>query len=135
MANRRSNAELLYGVACFATGDYDVAAVTVRQALTDGPQLMDHPIDLRSLYGDDTTLEFHLDSLARFLSDSTRTGSPLSGNDRAFLLGYLYVAAGQAERGLTVLDRLLESDPTDTLASLLRDATFQALRAEAVGGL
>ncbi len=120
--------KLLYGVANFATGDYEVAATALGSALMETPELIDEPVDLRSLYRDDHALRLHLDELEGSLSAGIRTGSSFATGPGALLLGYLRLAAGEPELALAALDRMIATDSAGALGSLLRDVAYRASR-------
>ena len=130
VSNADGYANFLYAVVNVATGDYQVAGAALRQALSDRPELIDSPPNLWALYADEAALTRHLKRLEEFLTSSAQAGSAFPAEKGYLLLAYLHYAAGQPEQSLAVHDRLLAAGSTDTLASLVRDATFRALSRE-----
>ena len=114
-------ARLFYGLAEFALGDYDLAATGMRRALVVLPDLIERPIDLRSLYPDLGTFESHLNKLVRFVNEHPK------GTNALFVLGYVYYASAQPELAAATMRSLTELDPTDELAAKVRDASVQVL--------
>ena len=109
-------AKLLYGLASFALGDHELAAVAVRRALDLLPELIDDPIDLRGFYPDQVTLEAQISALLAILREHPDDPEGL------FLLGYLYYAIGQPDEAVATLQQLVDFDPIDELAPRVRDA-------------
>ena len=120
-------ARLFYGLAQFALGDYDLAAMGMRRALAVMPDLIDRPIDLRSLYPDIETFESHLDKLVRFVNEHP------SGTNALFVLGYVYYASAQPELAVPTLRALTDLDPKDELASRVRDAAIRVQSTDEAG--
>jgi len=114
-------AQLFYGLASFAGGEYGAAATAFRRALEAAPELIDDPIDLRSFYADESTLTGQLAALGEVLA-----GQP-GDREARFLLGYLHFATGNPEEALGVLQPVASSGPVDTLAVLVRDAATRVL--------
>jgi tetratricopeptide (TPR) repeat protein len=114
-------ARLFYGLAQFALGDYDLAATGMRRALVVLPDLIERPIDLRSLYPDLETFESHLNKLVRFVNEHPK------GTNALFVLGYVYYASAQPELAAATMRSLTELEPTDELAAKVRDASVQVL--------
>ncbi|MCH8146588.1 MAG: tetratricopeptide repeat protein [Planctomycetes bacterium] len=114
-------AKLFYGLANFAQGQYDVAASAFRRALMEVPELIDYPIDLRTVYDDPTVLTTQLGRLARVRSAHS------ADTELAFLLGYLYYATGDPQGAVSTLGALTNEDSDDTLARLVRDAAIRVL--------
>ena len=122
---RDGYAKMLYAWANFALGDFEVAATAVRRALLTSPDLMEFPIDVRTLYLDRLVFEFHVSELAR------HTVANPEGSDAVFLLSYLYYSVGEPGRAAVHLAALSHTAPTDTLVGLLYDATVRADRSPA----
>lgn len=114
-------AKLFYGLANFALGQYDVAASAFRRALMEVPELIDYPIDLRTVYDDPSILTTQLRKLARVRSEQS------ADTELAFLLGYLYYATGDPQGAVNTLGALMSEDSDDTLARLVRDAAIRVL--------
>lgn len=114
-------AELFYGLAHFATGDYQVAARVIRRAITQRPELMDAPPAIVELYVVEAILDAQLDTLRQVTRDDP------TNKEAAFLFGYLAYAAGRPDEALDVIAPLVQRDPTDTVAYLLRDACERVL--------
>jgi tetratricopeptide (TPR) repeat protein len=114
-------ARLFYGLSQFAIGDYDLAAMGMRRALVVMPDLIDRPIDLRSLYPDLETFESHLAKLVRFVEENPR------GTNAMFVLGYVYYASAQPELAVPTLRKLTDLDPNDKEAAQVRNAAISVL--------
>jgi tetratricopeptide (TPR) repeat protein len=119
---RDGYAKTLYAWANFALGDYEAAAAALRRALLTTPDLVDYPLDLRTLYPDRAILDRHSDALMRFLADHPQH------REAQLLWGYLLYSIGQAEPAATVFSALAGADQDDTLLSLLRDAAVRNAR-------
>jgi len=117
-------ARLFYGLSQFAIGDYDLAAMGMRRALVIMPDLIDRPIDLRSLYPDLETFESQLDKLVRFVEENPR------GTNAMFVLGYVYYASAQPELAVSTLRKLTDLDSKDKEAAQVRNAAIAVLSAD-----
>jgi len=123
MADERDGyAKMLYAWANFALGDYEVAAASLRRALLTTPDLVDYPLDLRTLYPDRAVLDRHADALMRFIAEHPQH------REAQLLWGYLLYSIGQAEPAASVFTSLAGTDQNDTLSSLLRDAAVRNAR-------
>ncbi len=111
---------MLYGYSHFATGDYLVAALSVRRALEADPTLIEYPIDVCLLYGNQGDLAKHFSMLEEHLRKDDES------NDVWFLHAYMRLAAGQAERAIGGFGKCMERVPRDMMAVLLRDAALRA---------
>jgi len=107
---------LFYGVASFAVEDYFTAGASIRRGLTLEPELIDNPIDVRSLYGDAAQFGSQMASLVRYVESNPRD------LEARFVLGYLHYASVQPELALTVLEQVVAADPGDELATQVREA-------------
>ena len=116
-------ARLFYGLAQFAQGDIDLAAMALRRALSVEPELIDHPIDLRTLYPEASIFDGHTDRLAYHV------GANPEDRNGLFVLGYVRYATAQPELALESLQALIALDPQDGLARELRDAVQRVLGA------
>ena len=112
-------AKFLYALTNFAQGDYQVAGLALHRALLTTADLIDYPIDVRRLYSQPVSFDAQLDALKRYVDGTPQDRGAL------LLLGYLHYASGQPQRALSILDRLADMDPDDTMASLLRDAVVR----------
>lgn len=119
---RDGYAKTLYAWANFAIGDYEVAAAALRRALLTTPDLVDYPLDLRTLYPDRAVLDRHADALMRFIADHPQH------REAQLLWGYLLYSIGQAEPAASVFTSLAVADQNDSLLSLLRDAAVRNAR-------
>ena len=117
-------ARLFYGLAQFALGDYDLAAMGMRRALVVMPDLIDRPIDLRSLYPDLETFESHVNKVVRFVNENP------SGTNALFVLGYVYYASAQPEPAVSTLRKLTDLDPKDKQGAQVRNAAISVLSAD-----
>ncbi len=116
-------ARLFYGLAQFALGDNDLAAMALRRALDLWPELIEQPIDLRSLYPDIASFESHLDNLVKFVDEHA------SNRNALFVLGYVYYATAQPELAAITLGKLVDLEPEDALAARVRDAALRVIAA------
>ena len=124
---RDGYAKFLYALANLALGEYDVAAVALRRALHTTPELLEYPVDVRSLYPDGSVFERQVASLAAFVrTRPTDWGARL-------LLGYLYYGGGEPEQAFAVLDAGAEIAPEDTAMALLRDAVVRVIEGRGPG--
>ncbi len=114
-------------MANYAAGDYDVAAMALERALLTTPDLLEHPVDVRSLSPHLVLWETHLEELVRYAAKHP------SKRRARLLLGYLQYAAGDGERALSVLGPLADSDPGDDMAALLRDVVLRVTRKKGAG--
>ncbi len=119
-------AKLFYGLANFAVGQYDVAASAIRRALMEAPELIDYPIDLRTVYDDPSILTTQMQKLARVRGETT------ADTELTFLLGYLYYATGDPQGAVSTLGVLTNDDSDDTLARLVRDAAIRVLPGDTI---
>jgi tetratricopeptide (TPR) repeat protein len=119
---RDGYAKILYAWANFALGDYPVAAASIRRSLLTTNDLIDYPMDLRTLYSDPMLLEGQKEALLQFVRDHP------DDREAELVLGYLYYSVGQAERAAGVFTGLAGADQNDTLLSLLRDAAVRNAR-------
>lgn len=117
-------AKVFYGLANFAMGDYGAAATAFRRGLTDAPELIDNPIDFRSLYSDEAALLGQVAKLAELVE--THPGD----REARLLLGYLYYATAKPEKAVATLAALSDPGSADTLAFLIRDAAVRVTMAK-----
>ncbi len=113
---RDGHPKLLYAMANFALGDYEVAATALRRALLTTSTLLEYPPDVRAFYGDVSLWDAHLSGLAAYAAANRARRS------EQLLLSYLYFATGDTGRALVHLAPITQSDPTDDVAALLLDA-------------
>lgn len=119
---RDGYAKFLYALVNFAMGDYEVAGMAIRRALLTTADLIDYPVDVRVLYPQPLIFDTQREKLIRQVDQSPQDRGAL------LLLGYLHYAAGEPERALAVLDRLVEIDSDDNTAALLHDAVRRVIR-------
>ncbi len=124
---RDAYAKLLYAVANFALGDYEVAAGALHRALLTAADLMEYPVDVRALYGDALLFESHLHALARY------TEGHRADREARLLQGYLHFATGAPQRALDILTPLVEGDATDDVAAMLKDSVVRVIRGVEAG--
>jgi Flp pilus assembly protein TadD len=123
MADERDGyAKFLYALTNFALGDYEVAGVAIRRALLTTADLIDYPVDIRSLYPDKSRLSIQFDSLVAFVEDHPQD------RDARLLLGYLQYAAGDPRLAMSILDPLATSGSEDEIVTLLLDAALRVSR-------
>ena len=116
---RDGYAKLLYAVANFALGDYELAATALRRALLTTPQLIDNPVDVRTLYTDPAALDAQLAALEAYVD------ARAADHEAMLLFGYLLFSRGVADRAASLFERLAAADPSDSPVSLLRDAAVR----------
>jgi tetratricopeptide (TPR) repeat protein len=114
-------ARLFYGLTQFALGDYDLSAMGMRRALGVLPELIDRPIDLRSLYPDAESFEAQLEKLVSFVKEHKDARNAL------FTLGYVYYATAQPGLATETMRKLTDLDPKDELAIKVRDAAAKVI--------
>jgi tetratricopeptide (TPR) repeat protein len=122
-------AQLDYGLIHFALGDYAVAADAFRRALNGEPDLFDRPPDVSTAYGVEGDFEAHLAALESYLAKNPDDA------DARFVLGFVRFSIGDAHGALPNLSRVLQRNPKDIVAYVLRDAVLRALRAPQPSGL
>jgi len=115
-------AKMLYAWANFALGDYDTAAASLRRALWTTTDLVDNPMDLRTLYSDRSALTLQTERLERFVAENPVTREP------ELVLAYLYYSIGEADRAASMFGGLADRDAEDTLAAQLRAAAVRNSR-------
>ena len=122
-------AKLLYGIASFATGEYETAAFAVRRAFIALPELITEPPDVGSLYRDHGVFDEQIKGVVEFLNDRNRRGVAADSGDVPLLLAYLYFAVGEPDLALAVVDGFSKAHPGDELASALREEVVGVLSA------
>jgi len=115
-------ARLFYGLAQFALGDYELAATAMRRAILIGSDMIERPVDLRSIYPDLQTFENHVERLYTFVSEHPGDRNAL------FLLGFVHYASAHPDQAVTYLRTLTDLDPTDELAIKIRDRAAEVIR-------
>lgn len=113
-------ATLFYGIATLMQGDDQLAAAAIRRALGSTPELITDPIDLRTLFANESDLTGQMSRLAGQVENI----SPPNPNAQ-FLLGYLHLATADPHRAHSVLAGLVALNPDDALAAQLRDAAWK----------
>jgi tetratricopeptide (TPR) repeat protein len=116
--------KMLFAWTQFAIGDYDTASSAMRRALLTTPDLIDYPMDLRTLYSDKTLLESQTERLRRWVADRP------DHRESVLLLAYLHYSIGEAGAAAGVFQGLASRDSTDVLAAQLSDAAGRAVRGE-----
>jgi len=119
---RDGYAKVLYAWANFALGDFDTAAASLRRSLWTTTDLVDYPMDLRTLYSDPSALTLQTERLERFVAENP------ANSESALVLAYLYYSIGEADRAAGMFGRLAVQDADDTLAAQLRDAAVRNAR-------
>ncbi len=114
----------LYAWANFAMGDYDTAAASLRRALLTTPDLVDYPMDLRTLYSDSNLLGAQSERLARHVAENPEH------RESRFVLGYLQYSVGEAQSAASIFQELASRDAGDTLVGQLADAATRASRGQ-----
>ena len=118
---RDGYAKMLYAVSNFAAGDYGVAATAIRRSLMTTQELIDYPIDVRTMYPDIMTLHGHMQRLAQHVAASPED------KDASLVLAYLHYSIGEAEPARDMFKLMAEDDTSDTLLSQLHKASNRAL--------
>jgi tetratricopeptide (TPR) repeat protein len=119
------DAELLmmYGYAHFATGDYLVAALSIRRAIEDDPSLLGGPVDIMALYNHDlTAFDRHVARLDEHLQ------ADYEDAEGRFLAGFVRYAAGRTAESMGFFADCVARNPNDVMSLQLRDAAMQASR-------
>ena len=122
---RDGYAKLLYAWANFALGDFDTAAASLRRSLWTTTDLVDYPMDLRTLYSDRSALTLQTERLERVVAEN-----PMN-RESAMVLAYLYYSVGEADRAASMFSSVADRDADDTLAAQLRDAAVRNARGAA----
>jgi tetratricopeptide (TPR) repeat protein len=117
---RDGYAKMLYAWANFALRDYELAATSIRRALLTTPDLMQYPLDVRSLYKDVNVFEVQLRDLQKHVFDKPQD------REAKLLLAYLYFSVGEPHRAEAFLSELTESDGQDQTVKQLREASVKA---------
>ncbi len=112
---------MLYGYAHFATGDYMVAALSIRQALTADPTLIDQPVDIYQMYKNPDDLKQQLAKLDEHLAKDKEDA------DGWFLAGFIRYASGEPEQAKQIFSQQAEEHGKDLLTMLMRDAAIRAV--------
>lgn len=106
---------LFYGLGQFALGDYGLAAIGVRRALSVSRDLITNPIDVRSIYPSESVFLEHMRKLHAHVADSP------DDTEAKFLLGYLYFASASPENALSLFSSVLADTPGDPLVKELQN--------------
>jgi len=113
---RDGYAQMLHAWATFALRDYGSAAQSIRRAIAVSADLVDYPIDIRSMYGDPQAFEGQLNALRDHVLDRPE-------EDATFVLGYLHYSIGEPDKAAALFDRLAQGQPgNDLYPKLLRAA-------------
>ena len=120
---RDGYAKILYAWANFAIGDYELAATAIRRAVMTTPDLIEYPVDVRTLYADPLVFEGQLSQLAHYTTDHP------DDREALLVLAYLHYSIGEAAAASTLLaDAVGPADASDMVLSLLRDAATTAAK-------
>lgn len=111
---------MLYGYAHFATGDWLVAALSIRRAIEADATLIDRPIDISSLYPSRSDYQAHLNRLDSYLAGNRRD------IDARFLAGFVRYAAGNPDGAIPDFAECASLAPGDSTYLILRDAAMRA---------
>lgn len=114
--------KMLHAWVNFALGDYETADASMRRALLTTRDLVDYPMDLRTMYSDANVLTTQTERLARFVAEN-----PMN-RESELVLAYLYYSTGEADRAAGLFGSLAVRDADDTLAAQLRDAAVRNAR-------
>lgn len=109
-------AELAYGLANFALGDYPAAASALRRGLALVPDVADRPIDVSRQYEVSGDFNSHLQALRIHVAANPEDA------DAWFVLGYVEYSSGDAEAAARSFAKAAELNPQDAHAGVLRDA-------------
>ncbi len=114
MADERDGyAKLLYGFAAFASGDYKLAGITLRRSLRTSEVLIYQPLDVRTLYPNQSAFQMHRHALQTYVVDHPQD------RDAKFALAYLFYATAKPEVAAERFGELAVSDKDDELAMRL----------------
>lgn len=115
------HAKLFFGLANYALGKYDVASIAIRRALSVTPELINRPLDVRSMYPDADVYEAHLATLQNHVE-----ANPEDRGAR-FLLGFIHYGSARPETALALFKQLADADPEDELAAAMRDSAARVI--------
>ena len=118
--DRNGYAAMLYAWTDFALGEFELAANSIRRGLSATPELIDFPIDVRTLYSDVLALEGQLARLRDQVLDR-----PEDTNAR-LVYAYLLYSLGEATEAARLLEPRGDALPDDVTILLLRDAAVRA---------
>lgn len=114
-------AKLLYALASLAEGDVSVGSTALHRALVTNPDLIEYPFNIAAMYRSPDRFADQLVILTKHI------GSHPEDRDAVLMLSYLHYASGGAEQARVLLGAMVDADPNDELALLLRDAADRAL--------
>lgn len=103
--NHEGIAHLMYGLSSFAHGDYELAASAIEKAIQENDDVLQAPLDIRSLYADVDELETQINQLLEY-----RDKNPAS-RDAQFVLAYVLYAAELPERAFLEVNKLVQAYP------------------------
>jgi tetratricopeptide (TPR) repeat protein len=121
---RDGYAKMLYAWSNFALGDFTTAAASLRRALVTTPELIDYPMDLRTMYSDASVLPTQTERLVRYISENPPNA------DAELLLAYLHYSIGEAQRAADSFKRTAAADANDKVAAKLHQAATRAARGQ-----
>ncbi len=108
--------ELSYALALFSQENYSAAAGAIRRGLSLVPDVIDRPIDVQRMYGNDGDLIAHVQTLRLHVA-----ANPTDA-DAWLVLGYILYSSGDPVGASQAMDRAAGLAPGDTVAAILRDA-------------
>lgn len=103
-----------YAVSLCATGDYGMAAKSLRRALNEAKDPEALRLRVADLYGDPAMLPAHRERLGRWCADSP------DDRDSRLCAAYLAAMCDEPEKAKAACEALLAADPLDRGASRLR---------------
>jgi len=111
---------MLYAYAHFATGDYLISALSLKQAMELDDTLIAKPIDLYGLYGDPSQFEAHLAKLDDYIEAHPEDA------DARFVAGYARYAAGDPVSAKVYFDSV-DNDGAGTINQRMLEAASRAI--------
>lgn len=112
--------KLLYAMAQFAMGHYDLASTALRRALLTSEVLVDRPMDVRTLYADPAVYQAQFDELMRVTNDRP------NDIELIFLLAYLVYATGDADSAAQLFEELTKAGDDELIDRLARASRLRA---------
>ncbi len=108
--------ELSYALALFAEGQYTASAGAIRRGISLVPDVIDRPVDAARMYGDQDSLESHIQQLRLHVAAEP------SDADAWLVLGYVLYSSGDPEGAVRAFDRSAQIDSANPVSAIMRDA-------------
>jgi hypothetical protein len=97
-----------------------MATASLRRALTLEPMLIDQPLNSRAMYGTSSVFDAQLGALRNHVAGSPQDLGAL------LLLAYMLYGEGDLLSASAALQDLIQREPGDTLAQVLKDGVTRA---------